>query len=711
MINPSFLPLLSLRTCTGLFLLGALTASGQTAPAPAAAAPGNAAASATAPAAPGGRGGRGPAIPMTDEIRAELTKGTAELAGQIAALKKQYSGKKNYARVADVEIYLNAVKFGMEDAGTPNPYAITRGTASPFADVNVAQARTALSTGMQRAAELARGETPWMTASSVRGYFSKIDGSAQPYQLTLPTDYAPAPGRQYRLDIFEHGRGQTATELPFLHGNFTTANGFTQRPFSPDATRFILQPFGRWCNATRFAGEIDTMEAIASIKSSYPIDENRIVMTGFSMGGASAWHFATHYPDLWAASSAGAGFSETTVFLGLGRGRNPMPPAYQQTLWHMYDSVDYAINLFNQPMVAYAGTMDGQRQASEAMKTAMAAEGLALERVDGPNVGHTYEPGARLQLIARLDELATKGRDRSPSEVRFTTWMLRYNKSHWVVVDGMEKQWDRARANAKVDGNAITLTTANVSALRLEWAAGAAPFAVGAKPGLMVDGTALTLPAVTANKSLTVSLVKTNGQWRPGTLPAGGLRKISGLQGPIDDAFMDSFMIVRPTGTAFHDAVGKWTAGEADRAIHDWRESFRGEARVKKDTEIADADIAAHNLVLFGDPSSNAILKRIAAQLPIKWTAASVTVGGKTYPSDSSVPLLIFPNPLNPKKYVVLNSGFTFHDLDNNDKMNPKLPDWAVVDITKPGDINLPTAAVGPVGFFDETWKLQGAAN
>ena len=714
MMNPFRLPHAPFRACAALLLLGALRAAAQPAStatgpdaSPAAAAPANPA----SPAARAGGGGRGPAIPMTDEIRAELTKNLADLGAQIAALKKQYAGQKNYDRIADVEIFFNAVKFAMEDAGTPNPYAITRGTAAPFADVNVAQARTALSAGSQRAMELAKGETPWMTASSMRGYFSKIDGSAQPYQLTLPTDYAATPGQQYRLDIFEHGRGQTATELPFLNGNFTTAPGFTQRPFAPDATRFILQPFGRWCNATRFAGETDTLEAIASVKNSYAIDENRIVMTGFSMGGASAWLFATHYPDRWAASSAGAGFSETTVFLGLGRGRNPMPSAYQQTLWHLYDSVDYAINLFNQPMIAYAGTQDGQRQASEAMKTAMAAEGLELERVDGPNVGHTYEPGARLKIMARLDELASKGRDPSPREIRFTTWMLRYNKSYWVTLEGLEKQWDRARANAKVEGNAITLTTANVSALRLDWAAGLAPFAVGTKPNLTVDGTALTLPAVGANKSLAASLVKTDGKWRLGTRPTSGLHKTPGLQGPIDDAFMDSFMIVRPTGTAFNAAVGKWTAGEADRAIHDWRESFRGEARVKKDSEINDADIAAHNLVLFGDPSSNAILKRIAARLPIKWTATSVTVGDKIYPADSSVPLMVFPNPLNPKKYVVLNSGFTFHDLDNNDKMNPKLPDWAVVDITKPGDINLPTAAVGPVGFFDETWKLQGPAN
>jgi len=43
-----------------------------------------------------------------------------------------------------------------------------------------------------------------------------------------------------------------------------TANGFTQRPFAPDATRFIVQPFGRWCNATRFAGEIDTLDDVPS---------------------------------------------------------------------------------------------------------------------------------------------------------------------------------------------------------------------------------------------------------------------------------------------------------------------------------------------------------------------------------------------------------------------------------------------------------------
>ena len=36
----------------------------------------------------------------------------------------------------------------------------------------------------------------------------------------------------------------------------------------------------------------------------------------------------------------------------------------------------------------------------------------------------------------------------------------------------------------------------------------------------------------------------------PGRLLIDGLRKKHGLQGPIDDAFMERFLFVRPTGTA-----------------------------------------------------------------------------------------------------------------------------------------------------------------
>ena len=64
----------------------------------------------------------------------------------------------------------------------------------------------------------------------------------------------------------------------------------------------MLHPYGRYCNANKFAGEIDVLEALDSVKKRYRVDDDRIAVRGFSMGGASTWQFAVHYPDRWFAA-------------------------------------------------------------------------------------------------------------------------------------------------------------------------------------------------------------------------------------------------------------------------------------------------------------------------------------------------------------------------------------------------------------------------
>ncbi len=57
---------------------------------------------------------------------------------------------------------------------------------------------------------------------------------------------------------------------------------------------------------------------------------------------------------------------------------------------------------------------------------------------------------------------------------------------------------------------------------------------------------------------------------------------------------------------------------------------------------------------------------------------------------------------------MVLNSGLTFREAHDktNSQQNPKLPDWAVVDVrTPPGD-SAP-GAISAAGFFDERWQVQ----
>ena len=148
-----------------------------------------------------------------------------------------------------------------------------------------------------------------------------------------------------------------------------------------------------------------------------------------------------------------------------------------------------------------------------------------------------------------------------------------------------------------------------------------------------------------------------------------------------------------------------------DRAIREWRRHFRGDARVKSDSEITDADIASSNLILWGDPSSNSLISRISANLPIAWSPAAITAGPRSFPAADHALICIYPNPLNPNRYVVLNSSFTFREYDylNNARQTPKLPDWAIVDVRSDVGPRFP-GKVALAGFFGERWEVRAAA-
>ena len=45
----------------------------------------------------------------------------------------------------------------------------------------------------------------------------------------------------------------------------------------------MVYPMGRYCNANKLAGEVDTLEALAHALKEYPIESNQICIRGFSM--------------------------------------------------------------------------------------------------------------------------------------------------------------------------------------------------------------------------------------------------------------------------------------------------------------------------------------------------------------------------------------------------------------------------------------------
>src|SRR5262249_52507965 len=307
---------------------------------------------------------------------------------------------------------------------------------------------------------------------------------------------------------------------------------------------FVLHPYGRYCNANKFAGEIDTLEAIEHVKKHYPIDEDRIVARGFSMGGAACWQFAVHYPGMWCAAAPGAGFAETAEFLRVFQKEKLEPTWYEKKLWHLYDCTDYAMNLWNCPTVAYSGENDTQKQAADIMAKAMKEEARPLVHVIGPKTGHSYHPQAKREINRRIDRLADRPRERLPSTLKFTTWTLRYNQSSWLHIDGMEEHWARATVStdATVAADYIVIGTSNVNALTIKVGSGDYLPWLPLSPKLAIDEQELEAPPARSDLSWTVHLRKDGDEWKVvDKVDDGEIRKRHGLQGPIDDAFMDSF--------------------------------------------------------------------------------------------------------------------------------------------------------------------------
>ncbi|HVY92230.1 MAG TPA: hypothetical protein VHA14_05765 [Bryobacteraceae bacterium] len=643
--------------------------------------------------ASGGRGRGGPrplhlippaGIEVSDADQKTLRTGLTRLQGRINALKGN-------PRLPDVQIFEKAVRYALEG----NEF---------FKAEEVFRAKELLRMGTERADQLSRGDAPWTRATGpvVRGYISKIDGSVQPYGLVVPPSYAPDKPHAWRVDTWFHGRTEDLSEINFLWDRI-----YNLGQFHPDDT-IMLELYGRYCNGSVFAGEVDLFEALNDVKKNFRVDENRILVRGFSMGGASAWHIGAHYGTQFAAVAPGAGYAETMEFTGQTR-RGIQPTWFEDKLLHLTNATDYAADFFNVPVIAYNGDMDAQRQAADIMEKNMAAEGLTLSRVIGKNIGHAYTPAAVAQLNEMLDAIAVKGRDEWPREVRFTTWTLKYNQMRWVVVDGLEKHWDRARVDASIEGDhTIQAKTSNVSAVSFEFGVGARMLNPASQVTVVLDGQTLTAAGPLSDGSWTAHFQKADGKWGAAADDSNTLRKRHDLQGPIDDAFFDSFLMVSPTGTPMNEMVGNWTKSEEAHAIKMWRTQMRGDAQVKNDADVTDADIAASNLVLWGDPQSNKVLARIADKLPIRWTPDSVALGARKFAAETNAPILIYPNPLNPKKYVVINSGMTMREYSesNNALQVAYLPDYAVIDLTTPPDARWP-GKVAAAGFFDERWQLQ----
>jgi hypothetical protein len=439
-----------------------------------------------------------------------------------------------------------------------------------------------------------------------------------------------------------------------------------------------------------------------------------------SMGASGTWHLGLKHPDFFVALGPYCGYVDTHQF-----SQTPLPnfvkvgalPPYQEKALHMIDSVDYAANAGVVPVVACIGEKDVFFQAHEIMGRAMAREGLTLVNLISPGTGHVIDPVTHREQMRRIDAYAAKGLDHAPKHIRFVTWTLKYSRCHWVEILGIDEHYARAELDATVGGDGAVQVAEPRNVTRF---AILPPVAQAGITQIRIGKELVPLKHEPSPKNVPSKIVvaRRDGRWvqtgELDTLMQKG--KQPGLQGPIDDAFTTPFLCVRGTGTAWNPAVKRWTTANLERFAREWSRYFWGDLPVKDDTAVVPDDLRRYNLILFGDPGDNLWIRRVLPELSLRWTRDECAIGAARFTAADHVPLLIHPNPLAPGRYVVLNSGHTFHEKELatlNYLLFPRMGDWAVIKV---GDKlagktpEPPEEDVVQAGFFDEHWQAPGGA-
>ena len=610
----------------------------------------------------------------------------AELRRRSDALAKQLKGADS-EKMADIAIAAKAADWALRHGEFPKADSAKHVAA-------------ALGMGEQRAAALAAGKANWATTpgTHVLGYVSEIDGSVQPYALSLPEGYDVKASKRWPLTVVLHGRNGDLTEAGFIAS-------FNGKP-AKEKDQIRLDVYGRGNNAYRWAGETDVFEAIAAVRRRFRPDDRRIVLWGFSMGGAGAWHLGLHHPDRWAAAGAGAGFVD---FYGYQNKTQTLPP-YQDATLSIYDVVPYALNAADVPFVTYGGDQDKQRLASITMVAAAELLDVNITAIVGKNIGHKFTPEAEREFQAFLEANRKLGRA-LPSDrkrIRFATCTPKYNTCGWVTVAEMGELYSPAIVEAEIqeEGQLARVVTGNVAALQLSR---------DAADEVELDGDRLPLRDAADGLLPEVIYVRRGDGWTYLNYDASReflnnpeRHKRQNLQGPIDDAFMQSFVCVTGDGKPWSAEHQKYADWSLKRLETEFDKYLRGRLRVVKAGAVTPGMIASSNLILFGDPGSNPLIAQLLPELPLTWTKEAITVAGTSYDPKTHAAVLIFPNPLNPNRYVVLNSGHTFHAdafTGTNALLYPRLGDFAVLKVTADGKQGYKEEPVW-ADIFDTAWQL-----
>jgi pimeloyl-ACP methyl ester carboxylesterase len=539
-------------------------------------------------------------------------------------------------------------------------------------------------------------------------FISSLDNSCQYYAVLPPKDYDPE--KKYALIFTLHGAGVEASGQ---------VDAYKQKDWA-----FVVAP----TNRRRFGfdwqdwGRLDALEVLDLAKKSFPTDTNRVYLTGHSMGGHGVWHIALTHSDLFAAAAPEAGWTCFQLYIPWFLQKSYLfaePPQIGIRDMSLREDFtpNFIENALNLPLFIYQGGSDDNVPPVHAR--------LFVELLD--NLGYEYRykelPGKKhwfevdtLNHIVCVDDpevmefLKAKTRNPYPEHIIFkTTDLGQNNKNYWVKIDQQEKPFFESQIEAGIKGNRIKISTKNISQFTISLSDQLLPYG---KIFFSINGKVFTstngreMPYVFMKKR-TLTFSKIGNKFQIAELEHRRLKKTSLFYGPVKQAYFSPFVLVY--GTKADSATTELLLHQARLEATEWWKRANGFTEIIPDTEVTKEIMGDYNLILFGGPDENFITHKVNGRLPIRVRNGEVLFGGKKIKGDQIGLEFIYPNPLNPEKFVLVHEGndiggLSFSDFFSAIYSGAGLPDFIIFDkeVKQKG-----WGGVICAGFFDPEWQID----
>lgn len=524
-------------------------------------------------------------------------------------------------------------------------------------------------------------------------YRDEVDDSPQFCRVYLPADYSPE--KRYPLIINLHGRDD---QFP----PYYKWGGVDQRHdwLADEYQAITVYPHARGNTWYRVLGDQDVMHCLAMVKQRFPVDDDRVYLVGYSMGGAGVWYVGTRHPEQFAAIAPSFGgydfrFQLTDNVL------NKLTPREQYRRERL-SYIAQAEQLRTTPVLASHGDADNVVPVDYSRYTVRMLQrwGYDIRYWEAPGKAH----GGLGNDREVFDWLLAQRRVNNPAHVSVRAADLRYAAAHWVKVTQRKDPYAFIQADAEVIApNYIRLNTDNALEVVLS---PKAPLIDPAKPVQLLWNNTEMRTVSFENGSV---LLRAKGYTPP------TLCKRPGVEGPANDIYNTPYAIV--VGTISANPLMRRLCERAGlRLAAWWDERFHCKPRYFKDTEISEEDQAKYSLLLLGGPADNLVVQTLADRIPLKVAANAITVDAHTFPGHDMAIQMIYPNPLNPDRYVLIRAatsptGMFFSDYVLND-VDYCIVDSHSADPTKMAGFfdGITGRNAGPpivAGYFNNGWHFQ----